>query len=433
MTSTGKTVSISVRSVPSGLGADYILSNKYLPDLYTPSNTLFAEYAMVNGARLELYNGRLVGNTAGILVKKDSGITSVDAVVDLVSSGTFNLGYTNPQSSASGINLLLWLLKTYGGSSVESEQAVEAFSKFNSNIPFVAYTTQQMRDSASNGSLDGMISEYQAYINDKNLTSIYDFIPFGIRHDNPLYLVDGGTKTEEELEAVEMVNGYLSGDECQSIATRYGFNALDDYVADIDVVGSEVSTALRVYKEKKDAGKDIIAVFVADCSGSMSGDPINQLKESLSNGARYINSNNYIGLVSYSTNVSVDLPIGKFDFNQQAYFQGAVNRLDANGGTSSYEALVVALSMIQEEQKAHPNSKAMVVLLTDGHATGSLRIKDISYAVQTTGIPVYTIGYTKGADTEALKELSGINEATSVNADSDDIVYTIKSLFNAQM
>ena len=39
----GKSVSMTVRSVPSGTAADYIISNKYLPDIYTPSNTLFGE------------------------------------------------------------------------------------------------------------------------------------------------------------------------------------------------------------------------------------------------------------------------------------------------------------------------------------------------------------------------------------------------------
>ena len=55
----GKTVSFSVRSVPSGTAADYIISNKYVPDLYSPSNTLFGEYAIASGGQLELYAERM--------------------------------------------------------------------------------------------------------------------------------------------------------------------------------------------------------------------------------------------------------------------------------------------------------------------------------------------------------------------------------------
>lgn len=430
-TSDGKSVSISVRSVSSGLAADYIISNKYLPDLYTPSNILFGEYAIDNGADMRLYTERLVGNTAGILVKKNSSYKDVKSVIDAVIAGQFNLGYTNPQTSATGLNLLIELLNTHGG--VDSDDAQSAFSKFNDNIPFVAYTTQQMRDSATGGSLDGMVTEYQAYINDKSLTSDYDFIPFGIRHDNPLYIVAESSKSETQLEAIKLINDYLVGSEAQNLATKDGFNANNDYKSSYETYGSEIVRALKVYKDKKDAGKDIIAVFVADCSGSMDGDAIIQLKESLTNGMQYINDNNYVGFVSYSSNVTRELPIAQFDLNQKSYFQGAINRLQANGGTSTYEALCVAVDMVQKAKVDHPDAKCMIFLLSDGNANGHYSLNDITYAVRDSEIPVYTIAYTDAADKEELGKLSNINEAATISADSDDIIYKIKSLFNAQL
>lgn len=432
-TMNGETISLSVRSVSSGLAADYIISNKYLPDLYTPSNELFGEYAIANGGRLELYNNKLVGNTAGLLVKKDSEYKDVDAILNAVMDGKLNIGYTNPQTSATGLNLLICILKDFGNNNVSSEEAADAFAKFNNNIPFVAYTTQQMATSASNGTLDGMVTEYQAYINDKNLVSMYDFIPFGMAHNNPLYVVNKSAKSDAELEAIDIINSYLKSDDCQKIATKYGFNSNNNYKDAYTTSGSEVTQALSVYKEQKDAGKDIIAVFVADCSGSMDGDPIRELKSSLSNGMQYINSNNYVGLVSYSSDVTIEVPIAEFDLNQKAYFQGAINNLNANGGTASYEAICVALSMVKEAKASHPEAKCMVFLLSDGYANGSYEISDIAYAVMEESIPIYTIGYTSSADMDALRQLSDINEAASINADSDDIVYKIKSLFNAQL
>lgn len=427
----GKTVSMSIRSVSSGLAADYIISQKYLPDLYTPSNTMFAEYAIVNGGKLELYNSRLVGNTAGILVRKGSGYTDIDAVVEDVIAGKLNIGYTNPQTSATGLNLLMEILKKNGD--VASQEAADMFIRFNNNIPFVSYTTQQMASSASNGSLDGMVTEYQAYINNQSLTSSYEFIPFGMRHDNPLYIINKTAKTDEELEAIKMINDYLISSEAQNIAAKYGFNANDDYKDSYTTAGSEITQALKIYKTEKDSGKDIIAVFVADCSGSMSGAPINELKESLSNGMQYINENNYVGLVSYSSNVTVEVPIAPFDLNQKAYFQGGINKLSANGGTASYEAVCVALKLIEDAKVDHPNAKCMIFLLTDGYANGRFSINNIRNAVLTSTVPIYTIGYTSSADMDSLQDLSGINEAASISADSDDIIYQIKSLFNAQL
>lgn len=422
-TSDGKTVSMSVRSVPSGTAADYIISGKYLPDLYTPSNTLFGEYAISNNGSLELYADRLVGNTAGILVKKDSGYTTADEVIKAVQDNKITMGYTNPQTSATGLNLLLTLLR--GGD--------DNFTKFNANIPYVAYTTQQMRDSASNGTLDAMLSEYQAYINDNNLTSMYDFIAFGVRHDNPVYICNKSGKTAAELEGVKLVVDYCKSDEMQKIAAQKGFNANDDYTSAEEFSGAQVTQGLKTYKKTRDNGKDIIAVFVADCSGSMDGDPMNQLKNSLTNGAQYINDNNYVGLVSYSNSVTIEVPIAQFDLNQRSYFQGAVNNLIASGGTASYDAVVVAVKMITEAKAQHPDAKCMLFLLSDGYANNGYSMDEITSALRTSGIPVYTIGYGDDADTGELARLSGINEAASINADSDDIIYKIKSLFNSQL
>lgn len=432
-TANGASISMSVRSVPSGTAADYVISMKALPDLWTPSNEMFGEYAMVNGAPVQLYQARTVGNVAGILVKKDATYTSAQAVVDMVTSGSYNLGYTNPQTSATGLNLLVQLLKDFGNDDITSEAAADTFSKFNNNIPFIAYTTQQMRDSATSGSLDGMVTEYQAYINDDSLKAQYKFIPFGMRHDNPLYLVSPSSKSPDELEAIDTIYRYMMSASSQNLATRYGFNANDDYQSSYTTTGAEISQALEIYKSEKDAGRDIIAVFVADCSGSMDGEPMLQLKQSLSNGMQYINDNNYVGLVSYSSDVVKEVPIAKFDFTQKSYFQGAINRLSANGMTSTYEAMVVALKMIEEAKVDHPDAKCMMFLLSDGQANGHYSLDDISYAMKTSQVPVYTIGYTNSADTAELARVSGINEAASISADADDVVYKIKTLFNAQL
>ena len=44
---------------------------------------------------------------------------------------------------------------------------------------------------------------------------------------------------------------------------------------------------------------------------------------------------------------------------------------------------------------------------------------------------MYTIGY--NANIKALQSISSINEAASINADTDDVVYKIGNLLNVQM
>ena len=431
-TPSGRTIGVSVRSVSSGLAADYIISRKHTPQLFTPSNYLWGEYITANGGDVTLLNKKMVGNTAGLLISKGSEYNTYDSIIKAVQDGKINIGYTNPQTSSTGMNLLISILKD-GSEDINSDAAIDNYKKFNQNIPFVAYNTMQMRDSASKGTLDGMILEYQTYVNESNLNKLYDFIPFGIRHDNPLYIVGESTMPDEEIAACKVFNDYCMNSDSQSLAKKKGFNANEDYKSDREITGAEVNRALAIYKANKDNGQDIIAVFVADCSGSMSGDPINQLKQSLSNGAQYINENNMVGLVSYSTNVAIEVPIAKFDLNQRAYFQGGINSLTASGSTASYDAIVVAMDMINKAKEQNPDAKAMIFLLSDGYQNQGYKLKDITPALKDSEIPVYTISYTSDADTDAMKKLSGINEAATINADSDDIVYKIKSLFNSQM
>lgn len=47
-------------------------------------------------------------------------------------------------------------------------------------------------------------------------------------------------------------------------------------------------------------------------------------------------------------------------------------------------------------------------------------------------VPVYTIGYNL-QNSNALKQLSEINEAALINAQTDDIVNQLRNLFNVQL
>lgn len=433
----GKTVSVSIRNIASGLGADYIISKKYLPDAFTPSSQIWGSLINAQGGNVNVAADRLVGNVAGILVNTNIkqkltskyGKADMEAVLKAVSDNEMVMGYTNPLSSSTGLNFLLGTLKYYDPSNYLSDKAKEGFTAFQNNVPYVAYTTMQMREGAASGKLDGMVMEYQTYKNDKELSK-YEFIPFGIRHDNPLYEV--GTLNADKKAVLDKFAEYCLNEKSQSLATEYGFNGLDNYKGDqYDMNGSTVLQAQQLWKKNKDGGKDIIAVFVADVSGSMDGDPLKQLKKSLINGAQYINDNNYIGLVSYSTNVSIELPINKFNLNQRSYFQGAVEDMQANGSTATYDGITVGIKMIREAMKNNQNAKPMLFLLSDGATNEGHDLKFVEPVIRESGIPVYTIGY--NANIDALQSISNINEASSINADSDDVIYKIKSLFNAQM
>lgn len=435
----GKTVSVSVRSVSSGLALDYIKSGKYVPEALSPSNEFWGSMLNAGGIKTTLIEKKLCGNVAGILLSKEKhsdmvskyGSVNMKTVAEATQSGDLLMGYTNPFVSSTGLNFLINTLYTYDADDILSSTAAEGFRTFQENVPLVSYNTLQMRNAAESGSLDAMVMEYQLYVNDPTLKNNYVFTPFGVRHDNPLYAI--GDLSKDKTDALKLFAQYCLSAESQSYAEACGFNQNEKYISELpdNISGDKLLSAQKFYKENKNSGRPIVAVFVADVSGSMIGEPINALKTSLINSMQYINKSNFVGLVSFSNKVSINLPIDKFDLNQQAYFKGAVEDLTANGSTATYDAVIVALDMINKAKEQHPEAKPMIFLLSDGEQNVGHSLNEIEAVLKAYEVPVYTIGY--NANIDALKMISQINEAATINADSDDIVYKLKNLFNSEM
>ena len=136
-------------------------------------------------------------------------------------------------------------------------------------------------------------------------------------------------------------------------------------------------------------------------------------------------------MVSYNNDVYVNLPVGQFDLNQQAYFKGAISDLIATGGTATFDGIAVGVDMLEKALTEHPDAKPMLFVLSDGDSNTGYNLNDVRDILETYAIPVYTIGY--NADIAALEKISSINEAASINAETEDVIYKLKNLFNAQM
>lgn len=436
-TADDKTMSVSLRSIPSGTAAEYISTGKYQPECYTPSNTLFGELVRNEGVELTVETPRLAGNVAGILVSKstadmlrtDYGEASVNTVLSATIDGKMMMGYSNPYTSATGLNFLLSALASSGSDNIVDTTAVENFQKFQANVPLVSFTTQQMIQSADKGVVDGLVMEYQSYQNDPTLQRNYEFIPFGMRHDNPLYSV--GNISAEKKEVIAAFVSFC--EQNKAVATKDGFNGLDDYTyAGKEYDGNTIAQAQSIWKEEKDSGIPIVAEFVVDTSGSMRGEPINALKTAMINTIQYINDDNYIGIIGFDSDVREYLPIDKFSLTQKTLYKGAVNSLDANGNTAMYNGLCVAMDRIyKKSQELGGNCTPIIFVLTDGDSNTGYKFSDTKDIIAGMNIPVYTISYNYAAD--SLSELASINEAASIVGNSEDITYKLRNLFNAEM
>ena len=434
----GKTVAVSVRNVTSGLGLDYITSGVRVPEIYSPSSVFWGEMAKANGVDLELVEPSLAGNVAGIVINNNKyeemidtyGAVTVQTVMQAVSEGNLLFGYTTPNTSSTGLNYVMFAL--YGADSKNplSDTAIDAFTAFQVNIPFVAQTTMQMQKAADSGSLDAFVYESQVWENSPTLHGKYHFVPFGVRHDNPAYIPSNLSR--DEREAVRLFLDYCKTDESVKLATKYGFNSMNDYEPEKDSFnGSTLLSAQQAWKENKDNGKTIVAVFVADVSGSMKGEKLNALQQSLINSMKYIGSDNRIGLVTYSTDVQIACPIAEFDLTQQSKFKGAVESMWADGITATCDGLLVGLDMVLKDIADDPNVEGIVFLLSDGELNQGYNLSQIKDYVSTVGIPIYTIGY--HTEQDLLKKISEINEAACIDATSDDVVYKLKNLFNSNL
>ena len=437
----GKTVSVTIRRMTSGEVVSYMTDGNYRPDVFIPSNNAWGEMLDASSIQTITVSERIAGNTAGLLLKKDAydkyvnkygSDVTVDGVLNAAIAGDLVFAYTNPYTSSTGLNILSSMLYAFDNSNPLSDTAVNKLIEYQKKAPTAAYTTSVLKNSAAKGLIDAMVMEEQAYINTPELAS-YVYIPAGIRHDHPVYTFE--YVSEEKQEVVKMFVDYCLSDESQKLATDKGFNRHNDYVAQENGMnGQRYLAAQKVWKENKNGGRPVIAVFVADISGSMSGTRINSLKTSLLNTMQYIGKENYIGLVSYDSNVYINLPIKQFDDQQRSYFSGAVKNLNTGSSTATYDATLVGLKMLLDAQKDVPNSQLMLFVLSDGAQNEGYSLSRVSPIVGGLGIPIYTIGYEMSSlDKKDLASLSEINEAVCIDADVEGIVNDLRNLFNVNM
>ena len=439
--SDGRRAAVRIRRIASGLGAQFILSGRYVPDAFSPSNTLWGQMLVADGAELDTVAEVTAPNTAGVIVRKSrleeittDGALDVGKLLTLVTNGEFAMGYTNPYQSSTGLNFLLTVLDAFADgdeAAMLSPDVASAFEAFQAGVPFVAQTTLQMRDAAQgSGVLDAMVMERQSWANVTGMSD-YAFVPFGVRHDSPLYATREADAGEREVLAL-----FAAFAESQQAAVdRFGFGLDPDYASAYAIEdGSVAARAQGLWKEKKSGGRPIAAVFVADVSGSMEGTRLKNLQRALIESSDLISAGNAIGLVTYSDSVNVDLDIREFDVQQKSLFMGAVERLSAGGRTATNDAVLVAQRLLYGFVESNPDHKPIVFVLSDGERNQGRAFDEVQAMLEFSGIPVHSIAYeiTDEAADE-LKSLSRLAEGAYVESSSESASYRIGNLLNAEM
>lgn len=436
--SNGKVAQVGIRKIASGLGAQFILAQRNTPDAFSPSNHLWGDMLIGQGISLELISSETAPNTAGVIVRKSKkdlitsdGQLDVQKLLTEVTTGNFSMGYTNPYQSSTGLNFLLMVLHAFAEgdeSQLLAPDVASAFEAFQAGVPFVAQTTLQMRDAAvDSGVLDALVMEHQSWVNVKGMGD-YDFLPFGVRHDSPLYATSEADSAEREV--LSLFARFLAQN--KRVVSDYGFGQQPGYQSSYTLEnGAKILSAQKIWKEKKSGGRPIAAVFVADVSGSMDGARIKNLKRALIESSDLISSINSIGLISYNESVNIDLGIKEFNIQQKSLFIGAVERLQTGGGTATNNGVLVAAHELTEFAKSNPNHKLVIFVLSDGETNKGLEYEKVSSVMEWTGIPIHSIAYELSS--EHLKAMASLAEGAYIESSAESASYRIGNLLNSEM
>ena len=285
-----------------------------------------------------------------------------------------------------------------------------------------------MRDAAvESGVLDALVMEHQSWVNVKGMGD-YEFVPFGVRHDSPLYATTEADSSE--LAVLELFAEFLAKN--QRVVDDYGFGQQSDYQSSYTLQnGAMILNAQKIWKEKKSGGRPIAAMFVADVSGSMDGSRIKNLKKALIESSDLISSGNSIGLVSYNNRVNVDLSIRPFNIQQKSLFIGAVEQLQTGGGTATNDAVLVAANELSGFARENPDHKLVIFVLSDGETNKGLAYEDVSTMMEWIGIPIHSIAYELSS--EHLKAMASLAEGAYIESSAESASYRIGNLLNSEM
>ena len=144
----------------------------------------------------------------------------------------------------------------------------------------------------------------------------------------------------------------------------------------------------------------LTAILLIDRSSSMSGSKLDRAVEAAGLFARLLGPNDRLEIIT---------------FNQRAGRAHAFSddpervpvvlaSITASGGTSLYDALLVAANdLVRARRGAVPDTREVMIVLSDGEDTASLvGFEDMLPALQQTGALVYTVSLREGAEGEWL-------------------------------
>ena len=386
----------------------------------------------------------------GLIDKK----VTMNDLLSFIEKGSLTFSMANPIMTNSGASAYFNILATLAGNPevlkmehLENENLKSKMKSFFTGLERTSGDEDFLEESFLNGDYDAAVTYESSIINiNKKLVKmgkepLYLIYPVdGVSiSDSPLVFVNNGvdSKKQEFLDFQEFV---LSDSGQKSLAslgrrTWYGgvtnnadknlFNPdwgidTSKYISSVKYPSKEVIiAALNLYQTE--FRKPVHVVFCLDYSGSMFGEGIDSLRDSMD----YIfGEKATLNLIQFSKYDKIDIilfnnnlyPIGTFSGDNYSSALEVINNETPTGGTALYPSVEKALNMLKDESGDYNLS---VIVMTDGEGNiGSFNDVSDAYYSLNREIPIYSITFANASE-EQLNMLSDLSNGKVFDGRTD--------------
>lgn len=416
-------------SSPNNYDAVWLSHGKYLQ--LTPQVK-----AMVKTSEKTMYSRVVLGVKPEKMreLKWASGKTTWRDIVAASKAGKFHFAMTNPTGSNTGFVALVGLASELAGKGdALSPQDIPSaeLKQFFAGHVMTSGSSGTLADNfvANPDGVDGMVN-YESVIRSVSAkVPLEVLIPKEgvITADYPLMLLAQSKQGDFYNKLVAFLRSPQAQVSVVKATNRTPLtgDGSDEVVNELPFPGSlqVVDAILKGFMDEY--SRPASSYFVMDTSGSMDGERMDAMKQSLqtlirgdgSVSGRFasVRSREKVSLTPFSSDVESTQSFAMSDdmsTNRGALqaMNVAVNQMHAGGGTAVYDALLKVYAPAQAELHAGGRSVS-IVLLTDGESNEGANLNDFLAEVQAKGsprVPVYAILYGEGN----VDEMTALAKAT---------------------
>lgn len=268
--------------------------------------------------------------------------------------------------------------------------------------------------------------------------------------DHPFAALDAPWVSAEHKEAAALLQAFLRARPQQERAVALGFRAADPSIPItapidaahgcdpkqpqnvLDVPAADVLSGLvEMWRATKKAS-DVVLVF--DKSGSMQGQPLVEAKQGAKAFLGALDPRDRVTLLFFDSRIYP--PIGPFEVGKhRKELEDRIDGVIANGGTSLYDAVTTAVTLMRKSTRESSQRIRAVVAMTDGKDEGSKRTQDAVVRElskreegESSDVIVFTVAYGGSADETVLTSIADAGSGGFARGDVASIIQVFRDM-----